>query len=113
MRKERTGGVAGLDGERIDEEVEPDGVAARATGNRGACQGSTFSLTEGVADSTRENSRSVGVGVSIEAELADKRGVDIVKHVGPDLTDICQGETRLSGQRKKHYDSNETHREPR
>ena len=37
---------------------------------------------------TRENSRSVGVGVRVEAELADERGVHIVEHVGPDLTDV-------------------------
>ena len=38
--------------------------------------------------STRKNSRSVGVGVCVEAELADERGVYIVEHVGPDLTDV-------------------------
>ena len=37
---------------------------------------------------TRKNSRSVAVGVSVEAELADKRGVYIVEHIGPDLTDV-------------------------
>ena len=31
---ERTGGVARLNGERVDEEVEPDDIASRATAGR-------------------------------------------------------------------------------
>ena len=37
---------------------------------------------------TRENSRSVGMGVSVKAELAYERRVYIVEHVGPDLANV-------------------------
>jgi hypothetical protein len=59
-----TGRVTGLEEERVEEEVEEDGVAGRA----GRC----------------------GAGSSVEAVRGHECGVDVVEHVRPDLTDVCR-----------------------
>ena len=61
-RWQRTGGVARLQGKRVEEEVSVDDVAFTAIG--------------------------VGERRRGEAVLADEGSVDVVEDVGPDLTDI-------------------------
>ena len=86
-----TSGVARLEGECIDEEVEVDGVPSSGTASIRAQH-----CTRRVTWRYQGNSRRVGFGGGREAAQGDELSVDVVKHVCPDFADICDPSTLLA-----------------